>query len=194
MAFRSIADYLAEHPFFAGLDAASVQELAGCARNEHFRAGEYLFREGATAEHFYVIMRGRVALELSTANSGPHMLESAGEGEVLDWPWLVPPHRWLFDARAVEPTSVVSLESACLRGKHDANPRLGYEFTQRVAQVMSYRLMATRVRLLDIYGAPEPAGAGPLVGEPTEASPVSPASPDGPASQASPEGPATPRG
>ena len=117
MSIRSIADYLAEHPFFAGPDAASVQQLAGCARNEHLKAGEYLFRQGGTAEHFYVIMRGRVALELSTANSGPHVLESAGEGEVLDWPWLIPPHRWLFDARAVEPTSVVSLESACLRGK-----------------------------------------------------------------------------
>ncbi len=177
MSIRSIADYLAEHPFFAGLDAGSVQELAGCARNEHFRAGEYLFREGATAEHFYVIMHGRVALELSDANSGPHVLESAGEGEVLDWPWLIPPHRWLSDARAVEPTSVVSLESACLRGKQDANPRLGYEFAQRVAQVMSYRLMATRVRLLDLYGAPEPAGPGPLAGEPTEASPASTVSP-----------------
>ena len=73
-------------------------------------------------------MDGRIALELFGANSGPHVLESAGGGEVLDWPRLVPPHRWLFDARAVEPTSVVSLESACLRGKYDAGPRLGYEF------------------------------------------------------------------
>ena len=143
MSIRPIAEYLGDHPFFAGLDTASIQELAGCARNEHFRAGEYLFREGGDAERFYVIMNGRVALELSTANSGPHVLESAGEGEVLDWPWLIPPHRWLFDARAVEPTRVISLESACLRGKYDADPRLGYEFAQRVAQVMSYRLMAT---------------------------------------------------
>ena len=71
MSIRSIADYLAEHPFFAGLDAASVQQLAGCARNEHLKAGEYLFRQGGTAEHFYVIMDGRITLELSTANSGP---------------------------------------------------------------------------------------------------------------------------
>ena len=165
MSIRSIADYLAEHPFFAGLDAESVQQLAGCARNEHIKAGEYLFREGGTAEHFYVIMHGRIALELFTADSGPHVLESAGEGEVLDWPWLIPPHRWLFDARAVEPTRVVSLESACLRGKCDADPRLGYEFVQRVAQVMSHRLLAARVRLLDLYGAAEPAGPGPLAAE-----------------------------
>lgn len=126
------------------------------ARNEHVRAGEYLFREGGAAEHFYVVMHGRVALELLSPGAGALVLDSAGDGEVLDWPWLIPPHRWLFDGRAVEPTSVVSLESACLRGKCDADPRLGYALVQRVAQVMSDRLLATRVRLLDLYGSPRP--------------------------------------
>jgi CRP/FNR family transcriptional regulator, cyclic AMP receptor protein len=159
MTVRSIAEYLGDHPFFAGLDAASLQELAGCARNEHVRAGEYLFREGGTAEHFYVVMHGRVALELLSPGAGALVLDSVDDGEVLDWPWLIPPHRWLFDARAVEPTSVVSLESACLRGKCDADPRLGYALVQRVAQVMSDRLLATRVRLLDLYGSPR-SGTG----------------------------------
>jgi CRP/FNR family transcriptional regulator, cyclic AMP receptor protein len=157
MTVRSIAEYLGTHRFFAGLDAASIAELAGCARNEHVRAGEYLFREGGTAGHFYVIMHGRIALELMSPGTGALVLESAGDGEVLDWPWLIPPYQWLYDARAVEPTSVVSLESACLRGKCEADPRLGYQFAQRVAQVMSGRLLAARIRLLDLYGSPRSA-------------------------------------
>ena len=157
MTVRSIAEYLNGHPFFAVLDAASVQELAGCARNEHIRAGQYLFREGGKADHFYVIMHGRIALELHSPGEGPLVVETVSNGEVLDWPWLIPPHQWPFDARAVEPTSVVSLESACLRAKCDADPRLGYELIQRVAQIMSDRLLATRLRLLDLYGANGPA-------------------------------------
>jgi CRP/FNR family transcriptional regulator, cyclic AMP receptor protein len=154
MKTRSISEYLGDHPFFAGLDADSVQELAGCARNEHIRAGDYLFREGGTADHFYVIMHGRVTLQLFSPGHGPLVLDSAGEGEVLDWPWLVPPHRWFSDAKAVEPTSVVALDSACLRRKCEADPRLGYHFLQRVAHEMNQRLQATRVRLLDLYGRP----------------------------------------
>lgn len=153
MKIRSIADYLSSHPFFAGVDAGSIAELAGCAINKHVHAGEYLFREGGAAEHFYVITRGRIALELFSPASGPHVLDSAGEGEVLDWPWLIPPHRWFFDGRAVEETSVVSLDAACLRTKCEADPKLGYALTQRAAQTMSHRLQATRVRLLDVYGA-----------------------------------------
>jgi CRP-like cAMP-binding protein len=168
MTVRSIVEYLSGHPFFAVLDAASVQELAGCARNEHIRAGQYLFREGGKAELFYVIMHGRIALELHGPGTGPLVLETVSNGEVLDWPWLIPPHQWAFDARAVEPTSVVSLESACLRAKCDADPRLGYELIQRVAQIMSDRLLATRVRLLDLYGAGRPATSDLADGRTTE--------------------------
>jgi CRP/FNR family cyclic AMP-dependent transcriptional regulator len=150
---RSIADYLSAHPFFADVDAGSIAELAGCAINQHIRAGDYLFREGGAADHFYVITRGRIALELFSPATGPHVLDSASQGEVLDWPWLIPPHRWFFDARAVEETSVVSLDAACLRRKCEADPKLGYALTQRAAQTMSHRLQATRVRLLDVYGA-----------------------------------------
>jgi CRP/FNR family cyclic AMP-dependent transcriptional regulator len=154
MITRSIAAYLAGHPFFSGLDTAALAELAGCARNEHIRAGKYLFRAGRPAEHFYVVTRGRIGLELHDPGGGAHLVDSAGEGEVLDWPWLIPPYEWFFDGRAIEPASVVSLDSACLRRKCDADPRLGYELIQRVAQVMSHRLQATRVRLLDLYGPP----------------------------------------
>ncbi len=164
---RNIAEYLAGHPFFAGLDTVSVAELAGCARNEHYRTGDYLFREGGTAEHFYVVTRGRIALELSSPGTGSQILDSAGKGEVLDWPWLIPPHRWFFDARAVEPTSVVSLNSACLRGKCDADPALCCELLHRVAQVMSQRLQATRVRLMDLYGPPAAPGAAAWPGTAT---------------------------
>lgn len=153
MTIRSIAEYLARHPFFEGLDESSLAELAGCAVNVHIRPGEYLFREGGEAEQFYVVTRGRVALELFSPGSGPHVLDSAGEGEVLDWPWLIPPHRWFFDGRAVQETTVVSLDAGCLRGKCEEDPRLGYDLVLRVAEVMSNRLQATRVRLLDLYRA-----------------------------------------
>ena len=43
---QTIAQYLPEHPFFAGLDGATTDLLAGCAVNIHLPADEFLFREG----------------------------------------------------------------------------------------------------------------------------------------------------
>ena len=70
---QTIDQYLPEHPFFQGLDASTTELLSGCAMNVHARPGEFLFREGEPADHFYVLRRGRVAIEVRRppANSGP---------------------------------------------------------------------------------------------------------------------------
>jgi len=150
---RTIEQYLPEHPFFAGLDPEAVALFAGCAVNVHFAAGERLFSEGEPADRFYVVRRGRVAIEVH-APTGAIVIDTADEGDVVGWSWLLPPYRWMFDARAVEPTSAVAFDAVCLRGKCAADPALGYALMQRVAQVMYDRLQAARVRLLDLYGAP----------------------------------------
>ena len=62
-----------EHPFFAGLDDSTVTMLVGCAANEHFRPNQYLFHEGEPADRFFVVRRGRVALDVH-AQATPALL------------------------------------------------------------------------------------------------------------------------
>ena len=45
-----------------------------------------------------------------------------------------------------------SFDGACLRGKCESDPQLGYDLMSRFAQVMIERLQWTRLRLLDVYG------------------------------------------
>ena len=52
----------------------------------------------------------------------------------------------------LEPLAAVAFDAACLRGKCDADPALGYQLMGRFAQVMMQRLQWTRMRLLDVYG------------------------------------------
>ena len=47
----------------------------------------------------------------------------------------------------------VAFDGACLRGKCEADPALGYELMRRFAAVMIDRLQHTRLRLLDLYGS-----------------------------------------
>ena len=135
---RTIAEELPDHPFFAGLDADALALVAGCAVNMHARPGEYLFREGEPADSFFVIREGRVALEMRLP-TGAGVLDTAEQGEVLGWSWLVPPYRWTFDGRAVEHVRAVRFDGGCLREKCAADPELGYAFLQRIVRVMSPR-------------------------------------------------------
>lgn len=151
---KSISDLLSEHPFFAGLPAEHLALIEGCGTNVHFAEDEVILHADQPADLFYVLRRGKVAIEIDTPRKGPLVIETIGAGDILGVSWLLPPYRWAFDARAVESTSAVALDAACLRGKCDDDPVLGYALFNRFAALMGERLQATRLQLLDVYGAP----------------------------------------
>jgi CRP-like cAMP-binding protein len=150
---ETLDDLLAQHHFFQGLNAEDLKFLAGCAANVHFDAGQYLLREGEAAEHFYAIRDGTVAVEIHAPERGAVVVQTVGPGEILGWSWLFPPFRWQFDARAREGVRATRFDGACVRKKCDTNPALGYEMMKRLAYLVSQRLEATRVQLLDLYGS-----------------------------------------
>ncbi len=152
MKTQTIDELLGGHPFFTGLSPDALRLMAGCACNTHFAAGDEIFREGDPAGRCFVIRYGRVALEIHAPARGTLIIDSIDAGEVLGWSWLVPPYRYFCDARAVTPVTAIALDGACLRGKCDADPELGYQLLTRVAAVMYQRLQGARVRLLDLYG------------------------------------------
>ena len=143
---------LAGHGFLEGLQEAHLVRLAGLATLRRCASGEYLFKTGEPATHCYLIQSGHVNVQVHDPARGDLILESVGEHKVLGWSWLVPPYRWSFDGRAVEPTEVVAIDSAGLRDACDRDHELGYQLLKRFTEVFSQRLHAARILLLDIYG------------------------------------------
>ena len=143
---------LAEHPFCQGMEKRHLELLTGCASNVRFDAGQSIFRQGDEANHFYLIRHGKVAIEIHAQERGGIILQTVDEGDVVGWSWLVPPHRWTFDARAVELTRVIALNGECLRKKCEEDHDLGYELLKRFTQVMAERLEAARLQLINIHG------------------------------------------
>lgn len=156
MPAESLGRILAAHPFFTGMEPIYQELFVDCASNVRFEAGEYIFREGEEANQFYLIRHGRVAVEVSTPERGPVIIQSLGEGDVLGWGWMIPPYRQRFDARAVELTRAIALDGRCLRERSEVDHDLGFQLMKRAAQVMEIRFQATRLQLLDIYGRVAP--------------------------------------
>ncbi len=146
-------EIVAECPVFAGLTEEQLTLIAGCGQNVGFTQGEMLAREGAPADTFYLVRRGRVALTTHVPARGAVVIETLDPGEVVGWSWLFPPYVWAFDARAVDDVRAVAFDGACLRGKCEVDHTLGYELMGRFASVMIDRLQHTRLRLLDVYGS-----------------------------------------
>ena len=145
---------LKEHPVFEGLGDEFGELVAGCAANEVVQADGYVFRGGDRADKFYLVRHGSVSLEVHAPGKELIMVDTVRAGELLGWSWLVPPYRTHFDARARELTRLTRLDAACLRGKMNEDHELGYELHERFAPVLSRRLTAALLRLIDVYGDP----------------------------------------
>jgi CRP-like cAMP-binding protein len=151
---QTLQPIIAGHPFFRELAPAYLELIAGCAKNVRFDSGQFIFRESAAANEFYLLRQGKVALEIFVPGRGPVAIQTVSEGEVLGWSWLFSPYHWRFSARALALTRALAFDGQCLRQKCDENHDLGYELMQRFAQIMAERLQATRLQLLDLYQTP----------------------------------------
>ena len=143
---------LRDHPFLKDLAPEYLALLAGCATNVRFGAGSFLFREGGAADRCFLIREGKIALEIAAPGHGAIIVQTLAAGDVAGFSWLLEPHQWQFDGRAVEPVHAFALDGTCLRGKCAEDPRLGFELTQLFARLAIQRLQATRLQLLDVYG------------------------------------------
>jgi CRP-like cAMP-binding protein len=153
---RTLTELLDELPALQSLTPEHRAAIAGCTRNRVYAAGDALLREGGPADEFFILRHGAVAIETDVPGRGAVTLETLHPGDVLGWSWLLEPYRSAFDARALGTTRVFAVDGACLRGKCDADHDLGFELMARFAELISGRLQATRLRLLDLYGSPRP--------------------------------------
>ncbi len=143
-----IESMLAECPLFQELEPKHLHMLAREAVEDRFEAQGYLFSEGDKANKWYVIRKGKVALETGVPPYGPITVETLEEGNVLGWSWLLPPYHWQFSAWAIELTQVIVLDGMYLRETCEDDHDFGYAVTKCVVQGIVQRLEALRQRLL----------------------------------------------
>ena len=153
MSIDGLAQALADHPFFYDMKPEHLQTLAECATVAEYVPGEEIFREGADADACYLIVDGDVALEITLPRRGQHVITTLHGGDVLGWSWMFPPYRWSFDAQSLTDTKTIRFDADELREKKAEDPSLGYDLMQRFAEVLVDRMQATRLQLLDVYGA-----------------------------------------
>ena len=158
--FSDLGRIIDEHPFFADMPKAHRELLVGCASNESFRAGDSVFREGDTADKFYLIRSGSVAIEVHVPAREPLVVQTLDDGDILGWSWLMAPYTWTFDAKALRVSRLIALDAACLRRKMEDDHALAYEMLKRFVPVMGDRLKHARMQMLDMYGSPKDRRAG----------------------------------
>ena len=146
---NNVNESIFKYAFFDGMRPEHLAVLSNSAKTARFNAGDTLFREREPASQFYLIESGKIVLEARDLADGTSAVQTLGPGDVLGWSWLFPPFVWHFQARAVEPTTLLVLNGAGLLVSAERDHDFGYELMKRVAQVVIRRLQATRKQLLE---------------------------------------------
>jgi CRP-like cAMP-binding protein len=148
----ALAKLLSTHHIFKELKPEYITFLSECAREHSFKAGTVIFKTGEPAEKFYLIKVGRVVLQVYSPPKGALNIMTLNGNSVLGWSWLYSPYAWHFDARAVSDTTAFTFNAIMVRAECERDFEFGYMFTKCFGQIMTRRLAATRLQLLDIFG------------------------------------------
>lgn len=103
----AIASTLRSCQLFAGLPASDLEEIAGFSQPRGLDKGEYLFREGAPGEGFYVVQRGSVNVHRVSPAGKEQVIAIFRTGASFAEASLAGDAGYPADARAIEPTSVI---------------------------------------------------------------------------------------
>lgn len=146
---ETLEPILKNHQFFKDLPEKYFKVILGCTTHVVFKAGDIILKEQESADKFYLIRSGSVAIYIDKPRE--ITIQTIGEDDILGWSWLIPPYRYRFSAKAVQNTRALALDGKCLREKCEKNSEMGYELFKRLVGVFTQRLEAARIQLLNIY-------------------------------------------
>ncbi len=144
---EEIQKVVSKHPFFEGLDEWYLEQLARYGTFAEYASNEFLIRECGEADQFFLILEGKVAVGFESDGGNFSAVQELTEKDILGWSWLIPPHRWHFDAMAKTEVKVIVFDAKYLRTKCEEDPKLGYEMLKRLTHFITQRLLATRLQL-----------------------------------------------
>ncbi|XZE56814.1 Crp/Fnr family transcriptional regulator [Planctomycetaceae bacterium SH139] len=128
-----------------------LEALAEVGELKSFPRGTVLFSEGEQHEQLYFLCDGSIQLDMETTGHGRRSILSVGAGDLLAWSALVGEAVMTTTATVTEPVEAVVFAGPTLTTLLESNPKLGYHFMRSVSKMLSRRLLATRLQLLDLY-------------------------------------------
>ncbi len=124
------------HMLFQVLGEAGTHELLGHAEVVDAPAGTTVVSQGAPAEHFYLVLDGRMRLQVGDDCAGPSTLDVLGPGELIGQGAAAGGQPYAMSAESLEDSRLLRLDAATFRRMLEER----FELTAFVLATISRRL------------------------------------------------------
>jgi CRP/FNR family transcriptional regulator, cyclic AMP receptor protein len=125
------------------LSDTDVQWMADTGRKKVFPAGAVLIQQGAPVEQLYILVDGRLSVEIGNSVQ----IATLMAGEVIGEISFVDSRAPLASVVAQVPSIVISIEKSILKKKLESDSQFGSRFYHAVALFLADRLRSTTGRL-----------------------------------------------
>lgn len=141
-------DLLKPVALFASLDPEAMQDVSEAARTKQVEAGALFFREGDSAESFYVVRTGSVKLTQLTPEGHQVVMRLIGAGEAFGGVAAFSGAMYPVTAEAVTAVSALEWPGAVMASLMEKHPKLALNALRFVAGRLhdlqvQYRQLAT---------------------------------------------------
>ena len=149
---KSILETLRNVGFLRGLAEEHLEKLAEVGKLVDFPEGKIIFREGEPSAQIFLIVVGKVSLEICAPGTGCKRVFMVSDGGLLGWSPVLEQSRLTATARTLTATQAIELNGRQIMALCQHNPHFGCEFMRRTALALAKRLDATREQLLNSFG------------------------------------------
>ena len=130
---------LQQGDFFWRMDKGFVKKAMELSTKASFAEGDFLFHEGDRADHFYILLTGRVKLSLCKSEKVVYMARQAGE--IIGWSSLTEREAYSASGRCVESTNLLKIESTRFLNLLHDEPSSGLALFKRISTMLGNRLL-----------------------------------------------------
>lgn len=148
------AQELARSAIFADLPPDYIDRFVALAEEVTCQAGQALFREGEEASRLYVLLNGKVNIQVQpTALQQPlNIVSLSAFGQMVGWSGFMPPNYYTAAAVCQEDSRLLAFDGAAFNRILEDEPALGLVIMRRIAHVISQRLrMIQGIVLKSLY-------------------------------------------
>jgi CRP-like cAMP-binding protein len=168
-----ITEFLKSSTVFAAVPAREIEALAAVARQDSYRAREYIFAEGDPATWFCVVRSGHVKIFRQSRAGKDVVLELLGPGEPFGGVAVIERRPYPASAQATEPAVVVKIPADPVITLSERQPSIIREMAMMIGRrlrtahdsvkslasdAVEARLAATLLRLAEREGTRDAHG------------------------------------
>ena len=132
--------YITQGDLFWGMSKTFVKDAMALTTKISCEDGHILFTEGDPADHFFILLKGRVMLSLG--QTGPTVYIARHPGEIIGWSSLIGRDNYSASAKCLEPSQLIKADSRGFLECLERDPGNEAILYKRLAEMMSERLLA----------------------------------------------------